>query len=188
MNTNLKCKDALHLLQLPNELETSFDNESLDQRWKSLVQLHGGVQDCVELFRSRKLYINKLISFMETNSSISCSFPENIGEKHFIDKPAYLPCTSTQNVQHTNIAISLLNKCAAKTQDEVMTRLDAPLSFKKIKIKQIKFAEDFTRNKTLICPGKIPVARENILSKILISSKYESLLNSEHVEMIFYLS
>ena len=34
MNTNLKCKDALHLLQLANELETSItsDNESLDQK------------------------------------------------------------------------------------------------------------------------------------------------------------
>ena len=35
------------------------------------------------------------------------------------------------------------------------------------------------RNKTLRCHEKIPVARENMLTKILISSKYESLLNSD---------
>ena len=52
MNTNLKCKYALHLLQLANKLETSitFDNESLGQKWYSLVKLHGGVQACFELF------------------------------------------------------------------------------------------------------------------------------------------
>ena len=45
MNTNLKSKDVLHLLQLANKLENSitFDNESLDQKWYSLLQLHGGV-------------------------------------------------------------------------------------------------------------------------------------------------
>jgi hypothetical protein len=85
MNTNRKCKDALHYLQLVNKLENSitFDNESLDRKWYSLVQLHSGVQACVELSRPRKLYINELISFMETISSISCSIPENSGEKHF---------------------------------------------------------------------------------------------------------
>ena len=37
MNTNLKCKNALHLLQLANELETSIasNNESFDQKWYS---------------------------------------------------------------------------------------------------------------------------------------------------------
>ena len=42
MNTNLKCKDAYDLLQLANKLETSItsENESLDQKWYSLVQLH----------------------------------------------------------------------------------------------------------------------------------------------------
>ncbi len=58
MNTNLKSKDALHLLQLANKLEnsSSSDNESLDPKWYSLsVQLHGGVQPCVELLRPRKL-------------------------------------------------------------------------------------------------------------------------------------
>ncbi len=56
MNTNLKSKDATHLLQLANKLENSitFDNESLDQKWYSLVQLHGGVQPCVELLRPRR--------------------------------------------------------------------------------------------------------------------------------------
>jgi len=45
MNTNFNSKDALHLLQLANKLENSFtfDNESLDQKWYSLVQLPGGV-------------------------------------------------------------------------------------------------------------------------------------------------
>jgi hypothetical protein len=116
---------------------------------------------------------------METIRSISCSIPENSGENHFIDKLAKLPCTSTQNVQNTNIAILLLNKCAKKPQSEVITILDASLRFKKIKIIQIKLAEDFTRNKTLICSEKIPIARENTLTKIFISSKYKSLLNSD---------
>ncbi len=73
MNTNWNSKDALHLLQLANKLENSstFDNEMLDLKWYSLVQLHGGVQPCVELLRHRKLCINELISFMETISSIS---------------------------------------------------------------------------------------------------------------------
>ena len=63
---------------------------------------------------------------------------QNSGKKYFIDKPADSPCTSTQNAQNTNIARSLLKKCAEKPQDEVNTKLDAPLRFKKIKIKQIK--------------------------------------------------
>ena len=72
MNKNLKCKDAFHLLQLANILETSItsDNKSLDDKWYSLVQLHGNVQACVELLRPRKLYVNELISFMESISSI----------------------------------------------------------------------------------------------------------------------
>ena len=39
MNTNLKSKDTLHLLQLANKLENSitYDNESLDQKCHSLV-------------------------------------------------------------------------------------------------------------------------------------------------------
>jgi hypothetical protein len=45
-------------------------------------------------------------------------------------------------------------------------------------MKQIKSAEDLTRNKTLICPQKIPAIKKNTYSKILISSKYKSLLNS----------
>ncbi len=51
MNTNLKSKDVFDLLQLAEKLETLItpDNESLDQKWYSLVQLHGGVQACVEL-------------------------------------------------------------------------------------------------------------------------------------------
>ena len=114
---------------------------------------------------------------METINLISCSIPENSGEKHLIDKPANLPCTSTYNIKNTNIKISLLKKCAEKPQDEVITKLDASLRFKKIKIKQIKFAEDITRNETLICSEKMHVARENMFKKILISSKYKSLLN-----------
>ena len=80
MNTNLKCKDAFHLLQLAKMSESSitYDSESLDQKWYSLVQLHGGVQACVKLLRPHKLYINELIAFMETISSISCPIPENI--------------------------------------------------------------------------------------------------------------
>ena len=67
---------------------------------------------------------------METISSISCSIPENSNEKHFIDKPANSPCTSTHNVHKTNVAISLLKECAEKPQDEVMAKLDAPLRFR----------------------------------------------------------
>jgi len=113
MNTNSKSKDAFYLLQLANKLETSItsDNESLDQKWYSLVQLHGGVQACVNILRPRKLYINELRSFMETIRLISSSIPENGGEKHFIDKPTDLPCTSTLDVHNNNIAISLRNKC-----------------------------------------------------------------------------
>ena len=57
MNTNLKIKDAIDLLQLANKLDTSItpDYESLDQKWYSLIQLHGGVNACVELLRPRKL-------------------------------------------------------------------------------------------------------------------------------------
>ena len=75
MNTNLKCKDALHLLQLANELETSSENESLDKKWYSFAQLHGGGQACVELLRPRKLYLCELRSFMETISLLSYSIP-----------------------------------------------------------------------------------------------------------------
>jgi len=93
MNTNLKCKDALHLLQLANKLKNliTYDNKSLYQKWCSLVNLHGGVQACVEPLRPRKLYINELISFMETISSISYSIPENSGEAHSIDKQTDSP-------------------------------------------------------------------------------------------------
>jgi hypothetical protein len=61
MNTNLNSKDALHLLQLANKLENSFtfDNESFYLKRCSLVQLHGGVQPCVELLRHRKLCKNE---------------------------------------------------------------------------------------------------------------------------------
>ena len=40
MNTNLKIKDAIGLLQLANKLDTSItpDYESLDQKWYSLIQ------------------------------------------------------------------------------------------------------------------------------------------------------
>jgi hypothetical protein len=113
MTTNSNYKDALHLLQLvANILENAitYANESLDLKWYSLVQVHGVVQPCVELLRYRKLYINKLISFMEIIISISYSIPENSCETHSIDKPTDLPCTSTQNVQNTNITISLLKK------------------------------------------------------------------------------
>ena len=72
---------------------------------------------------------------METISSISFSIPENSGEKHFIDKLADSPCTSTNNVQNTDVAILLLRECVEKPQDDIITILDAPLRFKKIKIK-----------------------------------------------------
>ncbi len=76
MNTNLKSKDAFDLLQIANKLENSIthDNESLNQKWYSLVQLHGGVQACVELLRPRKLYINELISFMEQSGQCLVRF------------------------------------------------------------------------------------------------------------------
>ena len=80
---------------------------------------------------------------MEAIRSISCSIPENNDNQHFVDNPADLPCTSTQNVQNTNVSISLLKESAKKTQDEVINKLDAPLRFKKIKInkkKQTKFS------------------------------------------------
>jgi len=165
MNTTLKSKDAFDLLQLANKLEHSItpDNESLDQKWYSLIELHGGVQACVELLRPRKLYINELISFMETIRWISSSIPENNDNQHFVDNPADLPCTSTQNVQNTDIAVSIRNKCAVK----------------KIKIKPIKSAKDLPQTNTLICPEKIHVVKGNTLTKILISSKYKSLLTSD---------
>ncbi len=59
-----------------------------------------------------------------------------------------------------------------KPQDEVITKLDAPLSFKIIKIKQIK-SEDIIRHKSLIYHEKIHVAKKNMLTKILISSKHK---------------
>jgi len=82
MNKNLNSKDAINLLQLANKFENSItsDNESLDLKWYSLVQSHGGVQPCVELLRQRKLYINELISFMKTIGSISYSIPEIVGK------------------------------------------------------------------------------------------------------------
>ena len=40
-------------------------------------------------------------------------------------------------------------------------------------------AEDLAQNKILICPEKIHAAKENTLTKTLVSSKYESLLNSD---------
>jgi len=47
-------------------------------------------------------------------------------------------------------------------------------------MKQIKSAEEIIRNDTLmICPEKIPPAKENMLTKILISSQYKSLLHSD---------
>ncbi len=70
---------------------------------------------------------------MEKIRSISCSIPENNGEQHFIDKPADLPCTSTQNVQNTIIAISVRNKWAGKSQDDIKPKIDAPLQLEKMK-------------------------------------------------------
>ena len=63
MNLNSKCRDADHLLQLANELETSIisNNETLDKKWYSLAQLHGDIQAFVEILRPRKLYISELI-------------------------------------------------------------------------------------------------------------------------------
>ncbi len=46
-------------------------------------------------------------------------------------------------------------------------------------MKQIKSSEDLTRKKILICPEKLHVVKENTFSKISISSKYKSLLNSD---------
>ncbi len=68
---------------------------------------------------------------MEIIRSISCSIPENNGEQHFVDKPDDLPCASTQNVQNTNIAISVRNKCVEKPQDDVKSKIDALLQLKK---------------------------------------------------------
>ena len=50
---------------------------------------------------------------------------------------------------------------------------------KKIKIKPIKSAKDLPQTNTLICPEKIHVVKGNTLTKILISSKYKSLLTSD---------
>jgi hypothetical protein len=90
---------------------------------------------------------------MGTISSISYSIPENSGKTNSIDKPTDLPCTLTQNLENTNITISLLKKCAEKPQDELITIFDAPLRLKKIKIKQFK-PEDIIPNKTMICAEK----------------------------------
>ena len=49
----------------------------------------------------------------------------------------------------------------------------------KIKIKPIKSAKDLPQTNTLICPENIHVVKGNTLTKILISSKYKSLLNSD---------
>ena len=68
---------------------------------------------------------------METIRPISCSIPVNQGVNNLINKPSDLPCTSTHNVQNTNIAISLSDTCAKKPQDEVITKHDAPLRLKK---------------------------------------------------------
>jgi hypothetical protein len=38
----------------------------------------------------------------------------NLSETHTFDKPTYLPCTLTQNIQNTDKAISLLKHCAKK--------------------------------------------------------------------------
>ena len=66
-----------------------------------------------------------------------------------------------------------------KPQDEVIAKLDAHLRFKKKQKKQINYAKDIIRKKTLMCSEKIPVARKNMLTKILISSKYKNLSNSD---------
>ena len=66
---------------------------------------------------------------METIRSISCSIPANRGKNQTIDKLANFLCTSTHNVQNTNIAISLRNKCAEKPKDDIITKLDVPLQF-----------------------------------------------------------
>ena len=51
---------------------------------------------------------------METIRWISSSIPEKNDNQHFVDNPADLPCTSTQNVQNTDIAVYVRNKCAVK--------------------------------------------------------------------------
>ena len=45
--------------------------------------------------------------------------------------------------------MQLLEKCAEKPQDDVRTKLDAPLRLKKFKIEQFK-SEDSIPNKTMI--------------------------------------
>ncbi len=84
---------------------------------------------------------------METIRSISCSIPENNGEQHFVDKPADLYCTSTQNIQNTTIAISIRNKCAEKPQDDIKPKIDAPLQYKKIKINRLSLERILLKRK-----------------------------------------
>ena len=100
---------------------------------------------------------------METISLISYSIPENTGDTHSIDKPTDSHCTLTHNVPNTNITMSLLKQCAEKLHDELITKLDEPLRFKKIKIKQFK-SEDIIPNKTLICAKK-PCCKEKYVLK-----------------------
>ncbi len=64
-----------------------------------------------------------------------------------------------------------------KTTRLYKSKIDAPLQYKKIKIKQNKSAKDLTQTKTLICLKNIPVVKGNTLTKIFISSKYKSLFN-----------
>ena len=66
---------------------------------------------------------------METIRAISSSVPENNDKQHFVDNLAYLPCTSTQNVHNTDIAVSVRNKYAVK----------------KIKIKQLSLQKIFLK-------------------------------------------
>ncbi len=80
---------------------------------------------------------------METIRSISCSIPENNDNQHFVDNPADLPRTSTQNVQNIDIAISVRNQCAEKPQDDIKPKIDAPLQFKKSKLNQLSLQKIF---------------------------------------------
>ena len=75
---------------------------------------------------------------METIRWISSSILENNDNQHLVDNPADLRCTSTQNVQNTDIAVSVRNKCGVK----------------KIKINPIKSAKDLPQTNTLICLEK----------------------------------
>ncbi len=77
------------------------------------------------------IHTKNKISFMETLSSISYSIPENTSETHSIDTPTNSPyCTSTQNVQNTNITISLMKRCVKKPQDFVINKLGSSLTIK----------------------------------------------------------